>query len=1841
MAQMAGAEYYLESQASELQPGGEEDLESQGSGLRPGAYYVGGKEAEGGWFNPAGLFDLEDGGAIEAKHFQRLHAGFGPHDREPLTRNAGIAGRSPGFDMTFSADKSISALWALSPPETRAAIERLTVAAARAALTDTVVAHCATTRLRIAGQIEIQPAEIMGATFLHRTSREEDPQLHVHCPIFNAARTKSDGKWRAHHQYPVYRWNKAAGALFRSYLAHSLQTELGLAMERYDEGGRFTRIAVGDQVRAAWNGLLAAWSKRRAQIVAAAAALGVATGDASRMQALTLATRAAKRPGQDTEADCARWRAEAEALGIDGATLRAGLPAPGAADATVLREIDAELDALPETLARREAVFTLPDIVEHIARVCAPHYGREAMDTAIQRVLHHPSIVALDTRRASPEAAAGMAHTQLFSTRATLEMEREVGAAARRLAADTTPAVPRPAVEAKLTALAAAGYPLSDEQAQAIHHLAGAGRIAIVEGAAGAGKTTTLRPLADLHRAEGRHVIPTAVAWRTALALGDDLGARPYAVDKLLRMAARGTVTLGPNCVIVVDEAGLLSTRQMHHILRLVEDTGAALVLAGDREQQQPVEAGPGLRLAAEGVGSVRVDTIRRQKADIEDVLVHRHGDDAETARLRAAMMSETAKAALLADHEASADGPAITPWQIVASDKLRTGDAAAAIEAYHMRGRFHVGRTETATLDRLVQDWRAFTRAHPEKTVAVLARTHAERRALSHLMREALLGPARAGEVAVEVAGAGGKGTTWLEIAPGDRLRIGATQWDRQLYNGSIVIVDEVRAVPAETAAGAGETGLARAEVRGHLESGRQVVFRTDEIRDYSGAVRLDHGYALTITSAQGLTVDRAFLLADAAPARETIYPAATRHRERLDIYVNRQALEHQVAEARSEDMRDAPVTDDEIRAHLARRWSRSEQKEAALDYVPPSQAARLFGGETGETVGAEAETALAPVAGNDNAVARIERTIVQRNVALRHGPEAARLADECAAVEAGYRAAGERVATEGAAALVDDGWLETLARHERLVTDAAPFRDAGRTFAALRAEHPALSRQALGALEASHQNAEAYRAWVPTISAALAEMEAERTSREAGIEIGETVQAKPRIEAGEAAHAEPRAADAEVGNDTAPKPTPAVQETTPAGDELVALKQEFAEIWRSLKAEAKAQDIHVYDHQGCAVFVGRLRRALAEAPLDEQYSAGLSRLVARYEGHVRARDAATVGSADAEAGSDTAPKTQRPAVDSGAHAATRPAPARPRLPKAAELSAALAAQAETVCRHYLPLGVKNGAYWLIGDTTGEAGRSLYVHLDGPARGKWSDGATGEYGDLLDLIRAAGGHKSMADAMGAATDFLGGRAAPAPTPRETTKTPPPVNSKGLSRLLDGGRTVAPGNAAGRYLAGRGLDPAGAGRLRYHPAAYVQVDGELRKMHALLAPVTTPEGRLEAVQRIFLDPAGRRAEIQGPKRNSGQPREGGVWFGNTGARRIAITEGVEDALAVLHVLTPEERQDIAIVASLGSGRVASVALPAGARELILVQDRDAAGETAWEALGKRHGASDIALSRIVASAKDANDDLQTLGPAGFRDTLTPLLAPRTAEARPAPTHEEATPADNKLVTLKQAISKGWRHLKAEAEAQDIHVFDHQGCASFVGHLRRALAEAPLDERYRASVGRLVANYEGHVTAREAMAGTIDSLTRRISAATQSYADLEATARAAGLAPAHMIIYVDVHEVALAILRDSRPALRAPFAASDPLRQALAPLVSTFERLRPPTVYEDHDPAERHRKADLIKREAAGIASPDAPPRERARQSIDRAVEGIVARYAPREEQQRHHRHRDKGLSLSL
>ena len=1070
LAQAASAAYYLESQRSFR---------------HPNEYYTAGEEPDGVWFNPQGLFGLADGGKVDSSDFHRLYNGFAPNTGGKLTQNAGSERRSAGLDMTFSADKSVSALWAVGDPGLRSEIEQAHNDATRVALEETVLRHCAYTRIRNRdGEIEVLPADISAAMFQHGTSRDNDPQLHTHCVIFNAARTHRDGKYRALHQHPVYAWMKAAGAVYRNTLAWSLQERLGIRMEQYGKEGEFTRIAGLPE------DLIGHWSKRRAAIIEAAREMGFTVeGNAPRAAAANKITRAGKSPDNDPEIRHARWRGEADGFIERQALIVSLLGKSEEITQEQIRALTEVLEDLPYRLTREEAVFRLPDIVERVGNATAGLLNRDAVATSIERVLLSPEVVRLTRPPRSAEGRADMAHTRLYSTRHNLRMEQEVRDMAAGMAADTGHSLSAQAIGAKVAGLLKAGYPLSEEQIAAIRSVTSSGgRVAIIEGAAGSGKTTTLRPIADLYREHGNNIIATAVAWRTAVALGNDVEARPFGIDKLLRLAARGGIEINKDTTIIVDEAGMLSTRQAHHILQLSERHGAKIVFAGDTQQQQPVEAGPGLRLVRDAVGSVRVDRIRRQKADLEDILVHVHGENPETARFRTGMMGEQERARILTGYDAMGDKPVFTPWQVAASEALRDGDAASAIAAHHVRGRFHIGYDEEKTLTGLVDDWDRYQRANPDKSNVVLARTRAEVRALSHLMRERRFASLPDGEradtdrahadrvtVIVSRGTEDDRAASPLEIARGDRLRIGATHWEKQLFNGTVVTVEDFKVERGE--AGTEPSVL----ISARTEDGRAVSFHHDEIRDWYGNIRLDHGYALTITSAQGLTVDRTFLLADARPARETIYPAATRHRERLDIYVNRAPLTLDIADRRADNDREVAVTDTEIRAYLAERWSRSQPKEAALDYMAEGvwedrreSAWEDRSRSSGETRG---ETGEVRAAANDNTLAGIARDVRRTAFGWRHAQTVSTFVDGRREVLAAYDDLRERTRIEGDAVALSGAYRETLTRHAVLQKQAAAFRARPDEFASLLAERGGIARKDLDAFEELHARARRHR--------------------------------------------------------------------------------------------------------------------------------------------------------------------------------------------------------------------------------------------------------------------------------------------------------------------------------------------------------------------------------------------------------------------------------------------------------------------------------------------------------------------------------------------------------------------------------------------------------------------------------------------------------------------------------------------------------------------------------------------------------------------------------------------
>jgi hypothetical protein len=324
-----------------------------------------------------------------------------------------------------------------------------------------------------------------------------------------------------------------------------------------------------------------------------------------------------------------------------------------------------------------------------------------------------------------------------------------------------------------------------------------------------------------------------------------------------------------------------------------------------------------------------------------------------------------------------------------------------------------------------------------------------------------------------------------------------------------------------------------------------------------------------------------------------------------------------------------------------------------------------------------------------------------------------------------------------------------------------------------------------------------------------------------------------------------------------------------------------------------------------------------------------------------------------------------------------------------AAELARRLARDVEAVCRHYLSKGRRSGRYWIIGDVQNTPGRSLYVRLSGPdygpgAAGKWADAATGEHGDLLDLIALNRDLPGLGEAMAEARRFL-------VLPHYATATsrapPAPAGSpEAARRLFRAGRPV-PGTPAEAYLHARGI----LGRLdwpslRYHPSVYYrdEEDAPLEQWPALLAAVTTHDGTITGILRTWLDrhrPA--KAPLADPRRAMGRLLGNAVRFGQASAI-LAAGEGVETMLALKSVLPL-----LPMAAGLSANHVAALELPPALRRLYVARDNDAAGQHAAERLRER--AADIEVRELVPVHADFNLDLCRLGADGMRGRLSDQL----------------------------------------------------------------------------------------------------------------------------------------------------------------------------------------------------------------------------------------------------------
>ncbi len=725
-------------------------ITSVASGLED--YYVGSGEAPGIWHGRWAK-ELNLTGVVGDDQLRAIVGGHHPGTGVDLL--AGQRARKVNaFDATFSAPKSASLLWAFGPPEVATAVSLAHVEAVTVAL-DYLEAKAAFARQQVAGVRSRVPTQGWAvATFVHRTSRAGDPQLHTHCLIPNIVE-RADASHCSVDGGPLHDWAKAAGSIYQEELRRTLTQHLEVTWGPDRHGCREMVGFTPEQLRA--------FSKRSVEIEAYLEAAGERyQSPAARMradEAASFDTRDPKDRGFTPELLRGRWGEEAAAVGLDRpdqvlALVRGRDAAhPGLGRDEVFGHL---LDA-EEGLCSHDSRFNEAHVVAAIAALGAGRLDLTRIEELAGDFLSSEHVVRLvevdlaATRRRPPE----------WSTARHRALEDRVLAHLATLT--TTPSSPLPD-DAVASAIAAEPR-LGADQAEAVRTLCGPGpALRSLISPAGFGKTTAVHAGALAAATGGRQVLGVAT---TNQAVGElrAVGIEAVTIARLGIDLDAGRC-LRPGTVVVLDESSQTSTADAEIVLGAVASTpGAQLWALGDVRQAQAVRAGG---LAAE------IDRLSREGA------------------IPAPVLTENRRQ--------------LDPIEREALAVYRDGDVAGSQAIRSDAGWEHQLETPQATRQALAATAVADADVHGAKAVAMLAASHADCEDLADRVRE--IRTAR-GELAGEFLTGPGWGPEPRRYAAGDRIllhtRFGAGA-DR-LHNGTTATVEAVTSLGLRVAVDDGRT--------------------------------------------------------------------------------------------------------------------------------------------------------------------------------------------------------------------------------------------------------------------------------------------------------------------------------------------------------------------------------------------------------------------------------------------------------------------------------------------------------------------------------------------------------------------------------------------------------------------------------------------------------------------------------------------------------------------------------------------------------------------------------------------------------------------------------------------------------------------------------------------------------------------------------------------------------------------------------------------------------------------------------------------------------------------------
>ena len=814
------------------------------------SYYLEAGEPAGHWLGDGARF-LGLQGEVDDDAFLNVMAGLDPATGEPLGRPYG-ENSVRGFDVTASAPKSVSVLFALGDGATRQAVLDAHDAAV-ASMVDWIEAH-AHTRYRIDGQVATLDADgITAACFRQHTSRALDPQLHTHVVIPNRV-AADDGRWLALDARTIKFDQRTLSALYHASLRAELTQSLGVTWEEPVRGIAEMRDVPQD-VRSEFSSRTRAVEDRIEEKIARFAEQmerDPTPRERWRLEREAVTdSRPSKSHGEDAASLHLEWAERAIALGHDPERIvaAAGLPARDerALDiATRALVVARALDAMAEAQSAwrpaelvRELAAAVPTDVTAPAHDLVPWLDDVADEVIAERLvdLSRPIPDGVRLRHDGRPITESVADRVLTTPEILAQEERLIAWAERRLGAGGADVALDPAEGIEL---------LSGPQREVAGALAGTRDLVPVVGPAGTGKTTAVAPAVEQLRADGRAVFGVAPSAAAAEVLATDAGLASDTLDKLLiehrlDRPPDHRYDLPAGSTVVVDEAAMVSTPKLAELADLADQRGWRLALVGDPLQFSAVGRSGMFGHLIDCYGAIELDR------------VHRFAND----------------------------------WERDASLRLRRGDTEV-LDLYDEHGRIHGGTRRQMEQAVVAAWWEA--RAGGD-SVAMMAPTNEivvdlNGRAQALRVREGEIDP------------------TGPSVSAGDyRLHVGdqvaTRQNDRQLHTDRGLMVKnrdqwEIDAVhPGGALTVSGRTGTVRLPA------------------DYV-AEHVELAYAQTSHANQGRTVDRSFLLLDGPADTRGVYVPMTRGRLANDAFVvveGEQTAHEVLAQALARDWIDEPA--------------------------------------------------------------------------------------------------------------------------------------------------------------------------------------------------------------------------------------------------------------------------------------------------------------------------------------------------------------------------------------------------------------------------------------------------------------------------------------------------------------------------------------------------------------------------------------------------------------------------------------------------------------------------------------------------------------------------------------------------------------------------------------------------------------------------------------------------------------------------------------------------------------------------------------------------------------------